>query len=59
MLSVVGPVFLLLLATGPIEHALGQSGTTVMTRLQGMLLAALSVQFVIDGIFGTVLIDPM
>jgi multiple antibiotic resistance protein len=30
----------------------------VITRLLGMLLAALSVQFVIDGIIGTGLIGP-
>jgi len=29
---------------------LGRTGTLVITRLLGMLLAALSVQFVIDGI---------
>jgi multiple antibiotic resistance protein len=40
----------------PIEHALGRTGIVVITRLLGMLLAALSVQFVLDGVKGTGLI---
>lgn len=40
------------LAAGSIERALGRTGTVVVTRLLGMLLAALSVQFVLDGIKG-------
>ena len=44
------------LATPPIERLLGRTGTIVITRLLGMLLAALSVQFVIDGVRGTGLI---
>ncbi|WP_299953402.1 MarC family protein [uncultured Roseobacter sp.] len=38
------------LASGVIERALGKTGVTVVTRLLGMLLAALSVQFVLDGL---------
>ena len=37
-------------ASGLIERALGKTGITVVTRLLGMLLAALSVQFVLDGL---------
>lgn len=48
--------FLFLLAAPPIERALGRTGTVVITRLLGMLLAALAVQFVIDGVRGTGLI---
>ncbi|MBB5222306.1 multiple antibiotic resistance protein [Amaricoccus macauensis] len=33
-----------------IEHALGHTGISVLTRLFGILLAALSVQFVLDGL---------
>ena len=56
MLSVIALIYALFLAAGPIERALGRTGTMVITRLLGMLLAALSVQFVIDGIIGTGLV---
>ena len=48
--------FLFFLVAGPVERVLGRVGNLVITRLLGMLLAALSVQFVIDGIRGTGLI---
>jgi multiple antibiotic resistance protein len=38
------------LASGLFERALGKTGINVVTRLLGMLLAALSVQFVLDGL---------
>ena len=38
------------LAAGTIERLLGPVGINVTTRLLGMLLAALSVQFVLDGL---------
>jgi multiple antibiotic resistance protein len=56
MIFVVLLAFLLFLIAGPLERLLGRVGTVVITRLLGMLLAALSVQFVIDGIRGTGLI---
>jgi multiple antibiotic resistance protein len=48
--------YLFLLASPPLERMLGRTGTIVITRLLGMLLAALSVQFVIDGVRQTGLI---
>ena len=56
MLVVMITTFAFLLADPPLERMLGRTGTIVITRLLGMLLAALSVQFVIDGIRGTGLI---
>ncbi|MPT49154.1 MAG: NAAT family transporter [Sphingobium sp.] len=54
VLAAIGSVLLLvlaaLLAAGPLMAILGQKIETVVTRLLGVLLAALAVQFVIDGI---------
>jgi multiple antibiotic resistance protein len=50
MWGMIGVTWAFLLAAPPIERALGRTGTLVITRLLGMLLAALSVQFVIDGV---------
>jgi len=56
MIFVVSLSFVMFLISGPMEKLLGRTGTIVITRLLGMLLAALSVQFVIDGIKQTGLI---
>ena len=50
MLAVLGIVFLSFLASGVIERALGRTGINIVTRVLGMLLAALAIQFVLDGI---------
>lgn len=50
MAAVMALTFLFFLAAGPLERLLGPTGTNVVTRLLGMLLAALSVQFVLDGL---------
>lgn len=52
MVAVLIIVFLLFLSAPLIERALGKTGIVVVTRLLDMLLAALSVQFVLDGIRG-------
>ena len=50
MAAVVAMCFVLFLASGLLERMLGPTGINVVTRLLGMLLAALSVQFVLDGL---------
>lgn len=50
MALVIALVFTLFLLAAPLERLLGPTGINVVTRLLGMLLAALSVQFVIDGL---------
>jgi multiple antibiotic resistance protein len=57
MTGVVFVSYLSFLLSGVIERALGRTGIVVITRLLGLLLAALSVQFVIDGIVGTGLVS--
>ncbi|MDP2063286.1 MAG: MarC family protein [Phaeovulum sp.] len=52
MAAVLALVFVLFLAAAPIERALGRTGTMVVTRLLGMLLAALATQFILDGLRG-------
>ena len=44
-------VFVFFSAASRVEKLLGKTGIDVLTRLLGMLLAALSVQFVIEGLF--------
>ena len=53
MLLVIATVYASFLVAPLIERLLGRTGIIVVTRLLGMLLAALSVQFVLDGIKGT------
>jgi multiple antibiotic resistance protein len=48
--AVLALVFLMFLSASALEQMLGKTGITVVTRLLGMLLAALSVQFVLDGL---------
>ena len=43
-------VFIFCAASGLIERALGKTGINIVTRLLGMLLAALAIQFILDGI---------
>lgn len=50
MFAVLGLVMASFLIAGFLERLLGRVGVLVVSRLLGMLLAALSVQFVLDGL---------
>jgi len=50
MLAVLVLVLAALLASGWLFRLLGVTGTNVVTRVLGMLLAALAVQFILDGV---------
>ena len=56
MVLMIAVTYAFFLAAPLLERMLGRTGTVVITRLLGMLLAALSVQFIIDGVRGTGLI---
>lgn len=48
--AVLGLVFAMFLTATMFERAIGKTGINVLTRLLGMLLAALAMQFVLDGL---------
>lgn len=50
MLAVMAIVLVLYLSSGILARLLGKTGINVVTRLLGMLLAALSVQFILSGL---------
>lgn len=62
MLIILGIVLLIglvaLLMSGRLMNLLGVTGSNVLGRLLGVLLAAMAVQFVVDGIQSVLLIHP-
>lgn len=54
LLAVMAITYILLITAAEISRFLGVTGLNVITRVMGILLAALAVQFVIDGIVAVV-----
>jgi multiple antibiotic resistance protein len=50
MFAVLITVFIAFLLAPLLERLLGKTGLNILTRLLGMLLAALAIQFILDGI---------
>jgi len=57
LLANIAVAFVLLLTAGQLSRILGVTGLNVITRVVGVLLSALAVQFVFDGIAGSGLLD--
>ena len=53
MLAVLALTAAALIAAGPLIRVLGDRVEAVITRLLGVLLAALATQYVLDGLKGT------
>ena len=53
LLLVLGLTMLSLLFAARILQFLGETGTNVISRLLGLILAALAVQFILDGVHGS------
>jgi len=51
-------VLLAMLAAGLIDRLLGETGRNILTRILGMMLTALAVQFVIDGMQAAFAFSP-
>ena len=52
--SAMAAVWVFLRFAGGIRRVLGDAGTTLLSRIAGMLLAAIAVQMVVDGVLGYV-----
>ncbi|MCX5493823.1 MarC family protein [Kaistia dalseonensis] len=48
--ALIGSCYLVFRLAGPLDRALGETGRIVLSRLLGVLLSALAVQFVADGV---------
>jgi multiple antibiotic resistance protein len=51
--------FLILSAAGRVQQYMGQTGIRILTRMMGLLLVALAVQFVANGLIDFGLLKPL
>jgi multiple antibiotic resistance protein len=55
---VLGLTLLLMLVAGEVQRLLGRTGVHVIARIFGVILAALAVQFMLDGLTNSGLLNP-
>ena len=58
LLTMIAFTFAMMLLSGQIDRLFGVTGMHVITRIMGVLLSALAVQFIFDGIAASGLINP-
>lgn len=57
IVAVLAVTYACLLASRTLQRIIGASGTNIIARVMGMILAAKSVQFIFDGLYGMHLIS--
>jgi multiple antibiotic resistance protein len=58
MIACLAITYLCMISTDLLERVLKRTGTNVLTRLSGLILSALAVQFIFDGVKGARLFAP-
>lgn len=53
LIAILGATFICLILTSQLQRLLGKTGVHVISRVFGVILAALAVQFMLDGLVGS------